>query len=187
MLARQLEEAVADGSVPWDLHEAYGVKAGDDVYVRRRGKEPKYTGLIGPRYEAAIAKGYLDLGLLDPSVARERTEGRWFIQTIAAKVGYILMKEDVAFIRDPENLLAIYEIDPKRIAPEIARFMEAHFSEEESYAVEADEMDRAQRLARASQEAARASVTVQPVTGKTGAGYKIVMRPTFNEISARAR
>lgn len=186
-LARQLEEAVVDGAVPWDLHEAYGVKSGDEMYLPRRRQEPKYGGLLGPRYEAAVAKGYIDLGLVDPKVAKELGTGNQFFHSIASRVALILMKRDVAFIRDPEDIMGVKGYDPNRLPALVKQAIGGYFAEEGDEADEAEDEKRSLAMSKAEQEVHNATLAISTVKGKTGVGYKLVMKPSFAEIEKRVR
>lgn len=179
MLSKLLSEAIGD-EVPWDLHEAYGV---GPAYVSRR-REPKYTGLLGARHEAAVKKGYIDLGLVDPARAKELGVEK-MITVIARGVVHVFLGAEVAFIRDPEGIISNNRIDPKRIGVEVISDLAAEIGEEGGYASERDDQQAAIAYSKGEHALRRASITFMPVKGKTGSGYKVIMNPSFVSIRDR--
>lgn len=183
MLSKLLSEAIGD-DVPWDLHEAFGVSP---YMGRRGGNEPKYTGLLGAKHDAAMGKGFVDLGLVDPARAKELGPSK-MADIIARHVATILMKraDGTAFIRDPEGIMESNGIDPKKVVQPAVSEMAGEFSEEASYAFEREDRKHGEALMRAAQEVHTANIQVSPVKGKTGDGYRFVMKPTFQAIMDRA-
>lgn len=174
MIAKLLAEAMEDG-VPWDLHEA-------------RGRRRSYSGLYGAEHQAALGKGYVDLGLVDPEIVlnpeNTKTHQR-FPGMIAGPLATILAQKGVGFVRDPEGLIEKLHIDPQAIAS-IARTDIANmYREQADYDDEAEDWQSSSARRKVAEAILHSRVTVQPVQGRTGAGYKFVMKPSVREIEAR--
>jgi len=170
MLAEMLARAMGDGT-PWDLHEA-------------RRRRHMYTGLWGPDHKAALAKGYVDLGLVDPEIILnpENSWERRFAGTIAGHLAYILIREGVAWVRDPEGLVEKLHIDPQRVATLARGEIGAIYHDQSTYDAEAEDWDSETYRLKVADAVRNARVVGVPVQGRTGPGYKFVMKPSVQEI-----
>jgi hypothetical protein len=172
-----------ENSPPWDsnseLHEYWMA----DREYHPRPKPSKYTGLQGAKHLEAIGKGYVDLGLVHPKMVNNMLGG-----TVSGMIAAILSRDQfkgVAWIRDPGDILGIGKVDPDSIARSVVREIAGEYMDRSTYDDEAEDRGGSaakQRIARAVESA---KVTVTSAKGKTGNGYKFVMRPTVAEIEAK--
>jgi len=77
-------------------------------------KKPKsYPGLAGLKHENALAKGYVDLGLLDGDLLKKMSPGGPALKEMRALILKHIVKLLVgkpgktAYVRDPENVLGV--------------------------------------------------------------------------------
>jgi len=155
----------------------------EGAYYRRR--EPKYTGFLGAKHKAAVEKGYLDAGLVDPAYAAKNPKR--FLNAVREHfpVG-ALAEKGVAFIRDPEDNgvtaagseSAFVSYLQRNIAGVLAELL----SEDAMYADESGNWEEFRRLSLIADAAEDATYKVVPVQGRTGKGYKVTMRPTLTQI-----
>jgi hypothetical protein len=161
---------------PWDIvAEAYGASWAWT-------QEPqKYPGMMGKRYKAALKKGYVDLGLVDPRVAKTYTVGPKNLPGDILEV----MKNGKAFIRDPEGVLQLFGVlRGSVLGDKLKQELEWVYQEEAGLADERGDRDLHDVLVRAMKQVESAKVAVSPVKGRTGDGYKVVMRPSPDAIES---
>jgi len=166
--------AVLFEEVPWDL-------LGEDErfrYYGRRYKQARYTGLMGPKSDAAIKKGYVDMGLVDPEL---KISPR-FASHLGERLVSILMDKSVAFIRDPEGVLVKNGILPPKIGAAIRDTLMGWAHENSTNSAEAEDDEDSAAWAEVFERAKKATVSVHEVTGKTGAGFRITMNPTAKSL-----
>lgn len=170
-------QVVLDGTPdvpPWDLvAEAYGASWAWT-------QEPvKYPGMLGKRYKAALKKGYVDLGLVDPKVAKSYQLGPKNLPGDILDV----MKNGVAFIRDPEGVMEIFGlVGGPQLGEKIKQELGWVYQDEAGLADERGDADMQDMLVKAIKKAESAKVSISPVKGKTGAGWKVVMKPSPDAI-----
>jgi hypothetical protein len=157
------------------------------AYYRRR-KEPKYTGFMGGKHDAAIAKGYLDAGLVDPGFVDQYP--RKFLSAVLSNFPlHILLEKGAAFIRDPENNAEKAAGSESAFIAHLVKWLPieamSDFQEEAMYADEREDWQSSSSLHQVAKEVNNATVKVTPVRGRTGKGYKVTMRPTLPEIQAK--
>ena len=183
LLTETIREGVAP---PWDcLEETYGVSP---RYGRRpRSRQPKFPGLSGGRYEKAVEKGYVDLGLIDPEIGQDSSRRHW-IKTVYKAASEILLKKGVAFIRDPSGYLQPADIEriAKQIPYEVAEWNVSH--EDIEYASETDDYEQMTVLI-AIRDAIEDTwkVKITPIRGRTGAGYRIAQNKPVDQIVQAAK
>jgi len=154
-----------------------------DAAWRRR--PPRYPGFLGGRHEQAIAKGYLDAGLVDPDYARQN--GRQFLSAVTGNFPFkALLEKGVAFIRDPEGNGVIAAGSESAfityLEKAIGRNASSDYSELSMLAQEGEDWDESVRLGAIADAIEGATFTVTSVKGRTGKGYKVTMRPTLPQI-----
>jgi hypothetical protein len=166
-------QVVLDGTPdvpPWDLvAEAYGASW---AWTQ---KPQKYPGMMGKRYRAALKRGYVDLGLVDPKIAKSHRLGP---KNLPGDIVDI-MKNGQAFIRDPEGILEIFGlVGGTHLGEQIKLELGWMYQEEAGLAGERDDFELEELLMKAIKKADSAKVTLSPVKGKTGPGWKVVMKPS---------
>jgi len=177
--------------VPWDdedpLEESRGmgsysnVTPGVEPYFHRpKHREPRKPGLMGSKHEAALKKGYVDFGLIDVRNAKSLSDYKVAECVVAA------MKNGVSFIRDPEGILAnVLRWPVNDLGNKIKWEIAGEYEEQGSYASEGEDWDEEEKLGKAAKMANAATVSIKPVKGKTGAGYKVVMKPSQEQIDRK--
>jgi len=166
--------AVLFEEVPWDL-----VAEDERFRFYGRPRMSKYPGLMGPKHEAAMKKGYIDMGLVNPTMT---LSPRFASSGLGERLVQILLNKDVAFIRDPGGILAKNGITPQKIGQAIKSDLYDWANENSTNSAEAEDWKDSAAWGAAGKKAEGAAVSVTPVTGKTGAGYRITMRPTAKSI-----
>jgi hypothetical protein len=166
-------QVVLDGTPdvpPWDLvAEAYGASW---AWTQ---KPQKYPGMMGKRYRAALKRGYVDLGLVDPKVAKSYRLGPKNLPGDLMDV----MKNGVAFIRDPEGVMRIFGlVGGSRLGEKLKQELAWVYQDEAGLADERGDFEMQQALMRGMKLADSAKVSISPVKGKTGPGWKVVMKPS---------
>lgn len=177
--------------VPWDaedsLEEARGmgtygnVTPGVEPYFHKpKSREPRKPGLMGSKHEAALKKGYVDFGLIDVRNAKGMSDYKVAEHIVAA------MKNGVSFIRDPDGILAnVLRWPVNDLGNKIKWEIAGEYEEQGSYASEGEDWDEEERLGKAAKMANAATVSIKPVKGKTGSGYKVVMKPSQEQIDRK--
>lgn len=186
-----IEEEPLDEDVPWDdedsLEEARGMgtyshmtPGVEPYFPRSRRREPRKPGLMGSKHEAALKKGYVDFGLIDVRNANGLSSYKVAEHIVAA------MKKGVGFIRDPEGILKdVLRWSLNDLAEKIKDEVGGFYDEQASYAGEGEDWEEEAKLGKAGKMVKAATVTIKPVKGKTGAGYKVVMRPSQEQIDSK--
>lgn len=171
-----------DVQVPWDsepVSEAF----------RSKKFKPRYPGL--PRTESEIkkmvSKGYLDLGLVDPKFVKTLSKGT--VRIVEPLMALLHAKNGVAFVRDPEGVLPLIKPFsgkfPGALSKEIPDYLTMLYDEMLVYSTNDGEDPPDPAFVKAFEEAQKVKVSVMAVQGKTGAGYKITMRPTIQQIGKK--
>lgn len=106
-LTGRLYESYDD--VPWDhVEEAWTPKKSKFQNPPGWKKPESYPGVPSAEYKAALTKGYLDLGLVDPSAFDKKKIKKLILKSVAKLLHKSNGKK--AFIRDPEGVLkAVYK------------------------------------------------------------------------------
>jgi hypothetical protein len=170
-------QVALDGSPdepPWDIvAEAYGASW---AWTQQ---PTKYPGMMGKRYRTALKRGYVDLGLVDPKVAKSYTVGPKNLPGDILDV----MRNGKAFIRDPEGVLSLFGVlRGSVLGDKLKQELSWVYQEEAGLADERGDRDTHDVLVKAMERAESAKVAVSPVKGKTGAGWKVVMKPSPDAI-----
>jgi hypothetical protein len=168
-----LSEARAGESPPWD---AWPVQEGKGLGLPQRGT---------PRFKQMLKKGVLDFS--DMSGSPESFSHYGLMGNIGDIVAQILLeKKGVAWIRDPDGHFKKFKWqggDFRKVLALAAGqvYMDFHNN------LDAEDELRDEKLmwGKAGAMAEKASFTVKPVQGKTGAGYRITMSPTFQDINKK--
>jgi hypothetical protein len=165
----------AQDAVPWDGVEEW----------RGRRRQAKYPGLMGNRFDAAMKKGYIDFGLIDPKNASMLK--RYGGDNLGEKILMLLDAKGVAFIRDPEGILSKSGLSTKDVVKSVRDNIKWMYDEMRGNADEYGAHDEAAIASRARRIADKAKISVQPVKGKTGAGYKVTTTPSLSKMWAQAK
>jgi len=136
----------------------------------------KYTGMFGKPFESAVKKGYVDLGMVNPKYAKTMA-----LYKVAEHITRA-MKKGVAFVRDPEDVLGKAGVSPQELAKTIREEYESIADEMIGLAGEREDEKDAMAWSGAKKKIKAAKITITPVKGKTGKGYRIVMKPTPEEL-----
>jgi hypothetical protein len=168
--------------VPWDSEPV------SEAFKSKKFK-PKYPGL--PRTEneikKMISKGYLDLGLVDPKFVQTLGSGTVHIEKPIMALLYA--KKGTAFVRDTEGVFPLIKSYfgkmPEALKRSIPADISGYYMELASYASEEENDALYKSFMQAAGLAQHAKIQVTGVQGKTGAGYKITMSPTVQQIGKK--
>ena len=173
-----LEDVTVEGdgeAVPWD----------DEPLTERR-PQPRYTGMAGSRWDAALKKGYIDLGLVNPAWVRGSiSSGFDFTEAVWTVMRYGKGKPGILFIRDPEDVIGKTGGTPQQVADAVKKAVVSRWEEEAPYAYEREEHDLGDAISRAAAEGAKANASIKAVRGKSGAGWVVRLSPAPQQIEKK--
>jgi hypothetical protein len=137
-------------------------------FVPRRQKI-KYPGIFGnAEATKSILKGYLNLGLADPSQISTKTA-----HLVAGWVGSQLMRDQKAFLLDPEGIFKKLFRNDAQAAEQFKRVAISEIEEQLSYDYESEDYEAIDRNHKFIKELEKKRIQIKPVMGKLGPGYKI--------------